>query len=123
MAHSTATKQSLKKDLAQAFQSGIGSVMTMLGVISEKMVRLDEEDTLLKLSMAGAYPPDSSVCLTFGAVGQTLDKIDPESNDALILMQRRPQGPVNKRKKQKATDLRWRAEPAAAKPLPLHDHT
>jgi hypothetical protein len=25
----------------------------MLGVISEKMVRLDEEDTLLKLSMAG----------------------------------------------------------------------
>jgi hypothetical protein len=28
--------------------------MTMLGVISEKMVRLDEEDTLLKLSMAGS---------------------------------------------------------------------
>jgi hypothetical protein len=27
--------------------------MTMLGVISEKMVRLDEEDTLLRLSMAG----------------------------------------------------------------------
>jgi hypothetical protein len=49
----------------------------MLGVIPEKMVRLDEEDTLLRLSMAGLARRIHTLAI-FDAGGQALDKSTPD---------------------------------------------